>query len=289
MYAAVDSLSREGPWPVAQICETLNVTRGAYYQWQAADVSDREAVEKTLIPEVRQIFRHHKRRYGARRIAIEIRKQGHNCSPRKAAKLMKTQGLRAIQPKSFKPKTTDSRHGRGYSPNLLLESPEPTDIDQLWVGDITYVPLSGSSFCYLATLMDRYSRKIVGWSLGTDMTDALVLAALRMAIKARAPRPGLLHHTDRGGQYVSKEYKRILERADIRSSMSRADNCYDNAFAESCFGTIKNELQMTEYQNSQEAKREISEFIRYYNFERTHSGLKYLTPHKFEAQLSSAK
>lgn len=285
----VESLSQERPWPVAQICETLNVTRGAYYQWQACDVTERDAVDQTLIPEVRQIFRHHKGRYGARRIAIEIRKQGHICSPRKAARLMKTQGLRAIQPKSFKPKTTDSRHRRGYSPNLLLDSPEPTDIDQLWVGDITYIPLSGGAFCYLATLMDRCSRKIVGWSLGTDMTDALVVAALRMAIKARAPRPGMLHHTDRGGQYVSKEYKRILQRAGIRSSMSRADNCYDNAFAESCFGTIKNELQMTEYQNSQEAKRELAEFIRYYNFERTHSALEYLTPHKFEAQLSSEK
>lgn len=274
---------------MAQICETLNVTRGAYYQWRTSDVSSREAAEQTLLPAVRQIFRHHKRRYGARRIAIEIQKQGHLCSPRRAAKLMKKQGLRAIQPKSFKPKTTDSRHRRGYSPNLLLESSEPTDIDQLWVGDITYIPISGGAFCYLATLMDRCSRKIVGWSLGTDMTDALVVAALRMAIKTRAPRADLLHHTDRGGQYVSKEYKQILERAGIRSSMSRADNCYDNAFAESCFGTIKNELQMTEYQNSHEAKHELAEFIRYYNFERIHSSLSYLTPHQFEVQLSSTK
>ena len=289
MYAAVESLSQEGLWPTSQICEALNVTRGAYYQWQASDISDRDAAEQTLIPEVRRIFRHHKRRYGARRIAIEIRKQGHICSSRKAARVMKTQGLRAIQPKSFKPKTTESRHRRGYSPNLLLESPEPISIDQVWVGDITYIPLSGGSFCYLATLMDRCSRKIVGWSLGTDMTDALVLAALRMAIKVRAPRPGLLHHTDRGGQYVSNEYKRILERAGIQSSMSRADNCYDNAFAESCFGTIKNELQMTEYKNSQDARRELAEFIRYYNFERTHSALNYLTPHQCEAQISSAK
>ena len=120
----MEALSREGAWPLGQICETLKVTRGAYYRWQASDVSDRETAEQALIPEVHQIFRHHKRRYGARRIAIEIRKQGHICSPRKAAKLMKTQGLRAIQPKSFKPKTTDSRHRRGYSPNLILESPE---------------------------------------------------------------------------------------------------------------------------------------------------------------------
>jgi putative transposase len=137
--------------------------------------------------------------------------------------------------------------------------------------------------------MDRCSRKIVGWNLGTDMTDALVVAALRMAIKTRAPRPDPLHHTHRGGQYVSKEYKQILERAGIRSSMSRVDNCCDNAFAKSCFGTIKNELQMTEYKNSHEGKRELAEFIRYYNFERVHSRVGYLTPHQFEVQLSSTK
>lgn len=164
-----------------------------------------------------------------------------------------------------------------------------TNPDQLWVGDITYIRLSEGSFCYLATLMDRCSRKIVGWSLQEDMKDALVLAALRMGIKARDPRPGLIHHTDRGGQYVSKEYKRVLERAGIRSSMSRADNCYDNAFAESCFGTIKNELQMTEYQSILDAKRALADYIRYYNFERGHSALSYLTPHEFEAQLSSEK
>ena len=238
---------------------------------------------------MRQIFQHHKRRYGARRVAFVLGQQGHSCSARKAAKLMKTQGLRAIQPKSFKPKTTDSHHRRGYSPNLIMDAPEPTDIDQLWVGDITYIPLSRGSFCYLAVLMDRCSRKIVGWSLGEDMTDSLVLASLRMAIKARSPKSRMIHHTDRGGQYVSTEYKRTLLRADIRSSMSRADNCYDNAFAESCFGTVKNELQMTEYENHREATQQISEFIRYYNFERIHSALKYLTPHQFESAINSKK
>ena len=122
-------------------------------------------------------------------VAVQLRFRSRVicCSPRRATELMKTQGLLAIQPKSFKPKTTDSRHRRGYSPNLLLESSLPTDIIQLWVGDITYIPISGGAFRYLATLMDRCSRKIVGWSLGTDMTDALVVAALRMAIKTRAP------------------------------------------------------------------------------------------------------
>jgi putative transposase len=272
---------------MTQLCETLEVSRSGYYLWQGADESAREAEEQDLIASLRQVFQHHKRRYGARRISHVLREQGYDCSTRKAAKLMKTQGLKAIQPKSFKPKTTDSHHRRGYSPNLILDASEPTDIDQLWVGDITYIPLSGGSFCYLSTLMDRCSRKIVGWKLGEDMTDALVLVSLRTAIKARSPGPGLIHHSDRGGQYVSTEYKRTLQRAAILSSMSRANNCYDNAFAESCFGTIKTELQMTEYENQREATNQISEFIRYYNFERIHSALEYLTPHQFELTINS--
>ena len=122
------------------------------------------------------------------------------CGRRRVAKLLKTQGLKAIQPKSFKPRTTESRHRLGYSPNLLLELEEADGIHQLWVGDITYIPIDGGNFSYLATLMDRFSRRIVGWQLGQDMTERLVLAALKMAIRSRQPSAGLVHHTDRGGQ-----------------------------------------------------------------------------------------
>ena len=175
--------------------------------------------------------------------------------------LLKIQGLRAIQPKSFKPRTTESKHRLGYSPNLLLESDEPTGINQLWVGDITYVPLVGNAFSYLATLMDRHSRRIVGWQLGEDMTEALVLAALTMAIRTRSPDPQLIHHTDRGGQYAGFEYRAVLRRAEMRQSMSRAGDCYDNAFMESCFGTIKTELEMTEYENHGAALKEIGSYF----------------------------
>jgi transposase InsO family protein len=201
---------------------------------------------------------------------------------------MKTQRLRAIQPKSFVPKTTDSRHGLGYSPNLLLEAPDPTGINQLWVGDITYVPLVGGTFCYLALLMDRYSRYVVGWHLDDTMTDLLVLAALRMAIPDRQPPVGLIHHTDRGGQYASARYRGLLRRADFRQSMNRAANCYDNAFMESCFGTIKTELEMTEYDHQRTAQREIGDYLDYYNTDRKHSALGYITPQQFELTISSS-
>jgi putative transposase len=198
------------------------------------------------------------------------------------ARIMKQQNLRAIQPKSFVPKTTDSKHGLGYSPNLLLEAPDPTKINELWVGDITYVPLCGGTFCYLAVLMDRFSRYIVGWYLDETMTDDLVLRALRRAIQDRQPPPGLIHHSDRGGQYASRRYRGLLQRAGMRQSMNRADNCYDNAFMESCFGTIKRELEMTEYENHQVALDEIGDYIDYYLRERKHSALDYLTPMQFE-------
>ena len=156
-------------------------------------------------------------------------------------------------------------------------------MNQLWVGDITYIPIRELQFGYLAVLMDRCSRRIIGWKLGKDMTESIVLSSLRSAIKSRRPSPGLIHHTDRGGQYAGKEYRRTIKLAALKQSMSRAGDCYDNAFMESCFGTIKMELEMTEYENSSTALKEIRAFIAYYNTQRKHSSIGYLTPSQFEA------
>lgn len=228
------------------------------------------------------IFHRHKRRYGARRIASELRDCGHVCSARRVAKLLTIQGLNAIQPKSYKPRTTESRHRLGYNPNLLLECERPTSVGEIVVGDITYISIQGTSFCYLAVLMDLFSRRIVGWHLGTDMTEDLVIEALKMANGNRSTTEGQIHHTDRGGQYASAKYRDMLRRAGIRQSMSRADDCYDNAFMESCFGTLKAELEMTDYESYQSAHKEVREYIRYYNMQRKHSSLGYLTPMQFE-------
>jgi len=202
------------------------------------------------------------------------------------AKLLKIQGLRAIQPKSFVPKTTDSRHQLGYSPNLLAAAPPPDRINQIWVADITYIPRRTGAFAYLASLMDLFSRRIIGWDLAEQMSEPIVLETLHQAIRARQPSPGLIHHSDRGGQYAGHRYRAVLRRAAIRQSMSRADNCYDNAFMESCFGTFKTELEMTEYENHRAARRELAEYIDYYRTERKHSALGYLAPTQFERLLT---
>ena len=285
VYPVVQQLEEES-FPVSLLCESLGVSRSAYYAWREDGVSARSRNDNRLRPVIRDIFWEHRRRYGARRIAEELASRHQPCGRRRVGRLMHEMGLVAIQPKSFKPRTTDSRHRLGYSPNLLIDATPPEGTNQLWVGDITYVPLLGGDFLYLAMLMDRFSRRIIGWELQDHMRESLVLAALRAAIARRQPRPGLIHHTDRGGQYAGAEYRKLLARAGMPQSMSRAENCYDNAFMESCFGTMKTELEMEPYPNAHVARKEIPDYIRYYNTRRRHSALGYLTPEAYEAMIS---
>jgi transposase InsO family protein len=277
----ITQLVQEG-FPVAVVCQALGISRAGYYAQAQGGTGPRAQEDARLRPLVRQIFWEHKRRYGARRIAAELTARGEVCGPGRAARLLKELGLEAIQPRSFRPRTTQSRHPLGYSPNLLLEAPPPSGINQVWLGDITFIPLAGARFAYLALLMDLYSRRVVGWELATHMTEALVLAALREAIGWRQPGPGLIHHTDRGGQYAGGDYRQVLRRARMQQSMSRPDNCYDNAFMESCFGTVKTELEMEVYADLQAADAEIHEYLCYYDTKRRHSSLGYLTPREFE-------
>jgi transposase InsO family protein len=269
---------------VKQLCDVLEVGRSAYYAWQQALPSSFEVENQRLKPMVHEIFLQHRRRYGARRIVAELQSFGETCSRTRVRKIMEELDLLAIQPRSFKPRTTNSRHTLGYSPNLLLDGVAVTRINQVWVGDITYIPLK-TEFAYLAMKMDLFSRKIVGWAFEQSMDEGLVIDALKQAIKSRQPSPDLIHHTDRGGQYASINYRQLLARAQMKQSMSRAGDCYDNAFMESCFGTVKTELEMTAYESFEKAMQEIREYINYYNSIRRHSSIDYQSPTRFESSL----
>jgi putative transposase len=289
VYAAVEAVVRDNAVSLAAVCEVLDVSRSAYYAWQSAEPGVRQRELDDLTPAIVAIFLKHRRRYGARRIAQELRDRKIVCSPRRVAKVLISQGLHAIQPRSFVPRTTQGRHTLGYSPNLLSDRDDPVRINELWVADITYLPLRGGGFCYLAGLMDRYSRDIVGWSIAATMAESLVLDVVRRAIRGRRPGAGLIHHSDRGGQYAGTAYRAVLSRAGMCQSMSRADNCYDNAFMESCWGTFKRELAVADYESVESARAIIGEYVRYYRFERKHSSLGYLTPHQFETHVEASK
>ena len=282
IYPVAQSIVESDTASEREVCEFLNFARSPFQRWKQFELSPLEEEDKTVLPLIVKSFHAHRRRYGSRRIMDDLRDQGFSLGRRRVAKLMKIAGVSAIQPKSYKPRTTESKHTLGYNENLIMNLSNLKALNRLWVGDITYIPIELIKFGYLAVLMDRFSRRIVGWKLGTDMTEQIVIASLKTAIKNRKPAPGMIHHTDRGGQYAGKEYRKIIKRADMRQSMSRAGDCYDNAFMESCFGTIKNELEMTEYKNYNQALKDIREYISYYNFERKHSAIEYQTPSQFE-------
>lgn len=287
MFAAVDQIVITDAVAASRVCELLEVSRSGFYSWRKEQRTTRELKDRELIPMIHDIFWLHRRRYGARRIAAELKRRDILCGVARVARLLKTQGLTAIQPKSFKPKTTESRHRLGFNDNLLAAHPGPTSINRVWVGDITYIPLRSGRFGYMSTLLDLYSRRIVGWSYRSTMDEELVIESLSKAIGLRQPPSGVIHHTDRGGQYASNRYRAILRRASMRQSMSAADNCYDNAFMESCFGTLKTELPLEDYTSDAEAIRELGTYVNYYNVERLHSSLGYVTPCEFETHSTS--
>jgi len=288
VYAGIDQIVLRDGFAAAPVCDLLEVSRSGFYDWRSKHESRREVRDQELVPVIQEVFWHHRRRYGARRIAVELSSRGIACGVARVARLLKTQGLKAIQPKSFQPRTTESRHGLGYNANLLIGREAASSINEVWVADFTYIPLatrtSRGRFGYLALLMDLFSRRIVGWEYGKTMDEDLVLGALRRAIRERQPSTGLIHHSDRGGQYAGGRYRAMLRRSGMRQSMSAAGNCYDNAFMESCFGTAKTELELVDYASDFEAARELSSYVRYYNVERRHSALGYVSPAEFERQ-----
>ena len=231
-----------------------------------------------------QTFQAHHRRYGVRRLVAELKAQGLALGKHRVQKVLRHNGLRAIQPRSFVPRTTQSRHPYPISPNLLLEHGEATKPNGVWVGDITYVPLAGGGFLYLAVWMDLFSRRLVGWHLDVHMQEGLVVEALTKALGTRNVAKGLMVHSDQGGQYAGGSFRKLLDKHKLRQSMSRAGNVYDNIFMEALFSRFKAELlEGGAFQNKADAQTEIFEYIEmYYNPKRRHSALNYLSPIAYE-------
>jgi len=266
-------------YPTAILCRLLGVSRSGYYAWK-----ERPERQDQLAPHVEEVFWRHSRRYGSRRITAELRDDAV-IGRHRVRRLMREQGLLAIQPRRFVPRTTDSRHGQRMSPNLLLERAIKVDRPrQVIVGDITYLPLQNADWAYLATWMDLFSRKIVGWQVADSMTAELVIEALKKAILRERLPTGLIVHSDRGGQYVDAGFRGLLDQHGFEQSMSRADETYDNAHAESLFSRYKAELlEDGAFADVEQARSETFAYIEgYYNRVRRHSALGYLSPEDFE-------
>lgn len=281
-------LSERPSEPVRLMCSWLDVSRSGFYASLRRAPSNRSLSNETLKLEIRAVHQKSRRRYGAPRVYAELKAHGARCGHNKVARLMREEGLRGKKCRRFRV-TTTSNHDKAVAPNLLARNFDISNrpLNSVWVGDITYLP-TGEGWLYLAALVDLSSRRIVGWSLGSTLEERLTMRALEMALTTRQIREacGMLHHSDRGSQYASRDYQSALDDHGITTSMSRKGDCWDNAVAESFFATLKTEIVAdAKWESRSEAKREVIEYLNWYNFDRRHSTLGYLTPAEYEMKM----
>lgn len=269
-------------WPIGLLCRILQVARSGYYAWTKAALCPGK--RQRILPILRQVFWESRRTYGSPRVHRELLAQGHACSLNSVARWMKDAHLQAKRHKKFRIRTTDSSHDGPIAANHLDRQFCQPMANRAWVTDISYVATQ-EGWLFVAVMLDLFSRKVVGWSMGEGLGVELVTGALAMALDQRQPAKGLLIHSDRGIQYASGAYRDTLQRHALIASMSRRGNCYDNAVMESFFKTLKSELVDHEkYQTRQAARQSIFEYIEvFYNRQRRHSALGYLSPEAFEA------
>lgn len=271
-------------WPVVAICRVLKVSRSGFFAWLKRPVSKRRQRQEELIGKIRAVHQENRQLYGSPRVYQSLLIDGQIVCRNTVAKLMRQAQIRAKTRRRFVPRTTDSAHQQPVSDNTLDRNFAARMPDRKWVADITYVP-TAQGWLYLAAVLDLFSRKIVGWSMADHMKTDLVSDALQMALGRRDPKQGLLHHSDRGVQYASDEYQKLLADHGIQVSMSGKGDCWDNAVMESFWATLKMELvYQMEYGNHTEARHSIFEYIEvFYNRQRLHSSLGYVSPESFEA------
>jgi putative transposase len=278
----------ESRLPVRRKCYLAEVPRSSFYASCDRSESRRERRNRYLLMYIQEVSVKSRRTYGSRRIHAELRGRGICCSINRIARLMKLHGIVAVQHRKYRP-TTDSEHDFPVAPNLLGRKFHVAAPSRVWVADITYIP-TDEGWLYLATELDLYSHRIVGWSLSSRISRHLVLDALALAVGRRRPEPGLIHHSDRGVQYACGDFQKALKRHGMVSSMSRKGDPYDNAVAESFFKTLKVELvYQRRFRTRLEARAAIVEYIElFYNSRRRHSSLGYLSPNDFEKQAIAA-
>ena len=260
----------------------MQVTRSGYYGWRRGDRSERQKQNETLRGHIRTFFERSKGTYGSPRLLRDLREAGVCCSKQRVARLMRQAGLRAVVAPHFRV-TTDSEHALPVAQNLLARDFSASEANVKWASDITYL-WTGEGWLYLAVVLDLFSRRVVGWSMQASLDRSLVLNTLQAALSLRQPGMGLLHHSDRGSQYASADFQTRLSEQGIRCSMSRWGNCYDNAVVESFFGTLKQEMvNRCRFATREIARQEVFEYIEvWYNRQRRHSSLGYLSPAEFE-------
>jgi putative transposase len=270
-------------WPVRWLCQTLEVSPAGYYAWRRCPRSVGKQRRHLLLVEIRAIHVQFKARYGSPRIHAELVARGHDCCVNTVAKLMRQAGITAKTARTFRCTTTDSDHDLPVAENLLDRQFDPAAANESWVADITYIP-TREGWLYLAAVEDLYSRRVVGWAMAEHMESRLVVDALAMAVQRRLPGEGLLAHSDRGSQYASEHYQRLLAKHGITCSMSRRADCWDNAPMESFFASLKKELvHDADFATRLQARAAIFEYIEvFYNNQRRHSSLGYVSPAEYE-------
>jgi len=269
---------------VQRMCLVLDVTRSGYYAWQPEKAGPRELENRVLVEQIRQEYETSRQTYGSPRIWVALLNQGVACGRHRVARLMRRVGLSPQKRHKWHPVTTQRQPGVIPAPNRLNQDFSATTANTKWVSDFTYID-TAEGWLYLAIVLDLFSRKVIGWAMAKQMDTALVENALRMALRTRQTTADLVHHSDQGSQYTSAAYESQLVDANIQMSMSRVGNCYDNAVAESFFGTLKAECVTKQFATQALAHTTIFEYIEvWYNRQRLHSTLGYLSPVAFEQQ-----
>ena len=278
-----------GAWPVLMVCEALGVSRSGFYAWLTRPRSRRSLDDEALGQQVRLSFVDSDRTYGARRVWRDVLEAGHPCGLHRIERLMRIQALRARPRRRGMPVDRGARSTAAIAPNVLDREFHATAPNQKWVADFTYL-WTAEGWLYVAVVLDLYSRRVVGWSMQPHMTTQLVTDALMMAIWRRGKPDALLHHSDRGSQYTSDQFRRLLDELGVTCSMSRSGNCWDNSAMESFFKSLKTErTDRRTYRTRADAKADVFGYIEvFYNGKRRHSTIGYISPIQFEQQAQLA-